>query len=74
MDTDFTFEKNFAIVPRRANSYTIEQGQYSRAFSDLESLVEFLIQAKHLFYEAAARGYPPGYEHFDRTGLPKEKE
>ncbi len=71
----FTFLGDFQVIPMDSGSYMIEQGlKFSRAFSNLEQVVDFLIQQKELFLASIAttsEGTPDDYETFDETSLPR---
>ncbi len=76
-NADFTFLADFAVIPMDSGSFMVEQGlNFSRAFTNLEQVVEFLIQQKELFLASLAttsegtKLTKVGYEPYDRTGTP----
>ncbi len=70
----FTFLEDFSIVPMDSGSYMLEQGlNFSRGFSSLAEVVEFLIEEKKKFFAPTKQppdAYDGGYEDYDRTGTP----
>ena len=71
--TPFTFHDDFQVVPMDSGSYMLEQGlNFSRGFSNLDEVVDFLIIQKDLFLNNLATTSEGGhsYEDYDRTGTP----
>ncbi len=69
----FTFLEDFQVIPMESGSFMVEQGlTFSRGFTNLEQVVDFLILEKERFLKS----FPTttegnyGYEHYDRTGTP----
>ncbi len=74
----FTFLDDFAVIPMDSGSYMIEQGlKFSRAFSNLSEVVDFLIVEKEKFLASIAttsKGYPPEHPDYEGTKLTVDKD